>query len=70
MESLEQIRDCILKWMPKARVEILGCGPSGQHALLIHRDDIKDVAGWLRDDAELRLDYCSNCTGVYWLPRM
>lgn len=69
MENLEQIRERILKWMPKARVEILNCGPAGQHALLIDPKDISDIARWLRDDAELRLDYCSNCTGIDWLPR-
>jgi len=68
METLEQIRDRVLRWLPKARVEILNCGQSGQHALLIHRDDIKDIARWLRDDAELQVDYCSNMTGVDWLP--
>ena len=69
MEALEQIKDRILKWMPKAGIEIMDCGPAGQHALLVERKDVADVARWLRDDAELHLDYCSNCTGVDWLPR-
>src|SRR5437867_4166838 len=68
METLEQIKDRIQKWMPKAHIEIMNCGPAGQDALLVDRGDIKDVAGWLRDDAELKLDYCSYCTGVDWLP--
>lgn len=69
MESLEQIRDRIQKWLPKARLQILDAGTSGQHSLLIDRKDVYDVARWLRDDAELRLDYCSNVTGVDWLAR-
>ena len=69
METPDQIRERVLKWMPKARVEVLNCGPAGQHALLVHRDDIQEIARWLRDDAELRLDYCSNVTGGDWLPR-
>ena len=27
---------------------------------------LRSVARWLRDDPELRLDYCSNVTGVDW----
>jgi|ERR1051325_11198817 NADH-quinone oxidoreductase subunit C len=69
METLEQIRDRILKETPQTRLDIMNCGLAGQHALLIHRDDLGKVAGWLRDDSELRLDYCSNVTGIDWLAR-
>ena len=69
METIEQVRERIMKWMPKARIEIMNCGQAGQHALLVHRDDMTDLARWLRDDAELKLDYCSNVTGVDWLPQ-
>lgn len=69
METLEQIRDRIVRWLPKVRLEILPCGPAGQHSLLVDRRDIAEVARWLRDDAELRLDYCSNVTGVDWPDR-
>ncbi len=69
METLEQIRDRIAKWLPKAGIEILNCGPAGQRSLLVARKDLADVARWLRDDADLQLDYCSNVTGVDWLPR-
>ncbi|TVR52576.1 MAG: NADH-quinone oxidoreductase subunit C [Puniceicoccaceae bacterium] len=44
-------------------------GPSGQDALLVDPDAALEVALFLRDHPELQLDYCSNVTGVDWLPR-
>jgi NADH-quinone oxidoreductase subunit C len=40
--------------------------PSGQRSLLIDNEHALAVAKFLRDDRELRLDYCSNATGVDW----
>jgi NADH-quinone oxidoreductase subunit C len=37
--------------------------------LLVDREHAPAVAGFLRDDPELRLDYASNVTGVDWLSR-
>jgi NADH-quinone oxidoreductase subunit C len=41
--------------------------PGGQHSLIVDQAHAVAVATFLRDDAELRLDYCSNVTGVDWL---
>ena len=43
--------------------------PSGQHSLLLDREHAVAVATFLRDDPELRLDYCSNASGVDWLDK-
>jgi NADH-quinone oxidoreductase subunit C len=40
--------------------------PSAQHSLLVDAGHAVAVAKFLRDDPELRLDYCSNVTGVDW----
>src|SRR6266487_5960880 len=40
--------------------------PSGQRSLLVDSEQGLPVARMLRDDAELRLDFCSNATGVDW----
>jgi len=41
--------------------------PSGQRSLLVDSAQGLAVAKFLRDDAQLRLDYASNVTGVDWL---
>lgn len=41
-------------------------GPSGQNALVVEQEFAVDLALFLRDDPELRLDYCSNVTGIDW----
>jgi NADH-quinone oxidoreductase subunit C len=67
METLEQIKSRITHTLAGARLEILpNESPSGQRSLLVDREHAVAVATWLRDDAELRLDYCSNATGVDW----
>lgn len=67
MESLEQLRDRILARFPGATVSIVtNPGPAAQHSLLLDAAHARDVAYWLRDDAALRLDFCSNVTGVDW----
>jgi NADH-quinone oxidoreductase subunit C len=60
----------------KARIEggVIGAqatvianeSPSGQTSLLIDNEHAFAVAKFLRDDATLALDYCSNVTGVDW----
>jgi NADH-quinone oxidoreductase subunit C len=42
-------------------------GPSGQDALLVQPAIAPALAMFLRDDPELRFDFCSNVTGVDWL---
>ena len=67
METLEQIRDRIMAAVPGAEVSIVtNPGPSAQHSLLVSTARAREVANFLRDDPALRLDYCSNVTGVDW----
>lgn len=67
MESTDQICSRILSRLPGAEVSVLqNPGPAAQHSLLVGRQSVVEVATFLRDDPELRLDYCSNVTGVDW----
>ena len=67
METPEQIKLRIEKAVPLAKIEILpnDC-PAGERSLLVEARRGLEVATFLRDDAQLRLDYCSNVTGVDW----
>lgn len=70
METLEQIKVRVEAALPGARVEIVpNPGPANQPSLLLDHEQAVQVAKFLRDDAALRLDYCSNVTGVDWLDR-
>jgi NADH-quinone oxidoreductase subunit C len=70
MESLEQIKTRIETAVPGARIEIVpNPGPANQPSLLIDNHHAPAVAKFLRDDPALRLDFCSNATGVDWLDR-
>jgi NADH-quinone oxidoreductase subunit C len=67
MESLEQLRDRLLAAFPDATVTLLqNASPSAQHALVVDAGHLVPIACFLRDDPALRLDYCSNVTGVDW----
>lgn len=64
----EQVRAAIEAAVPGCRVEILTNGsPSAQHSLVLDNQHALEAARFLRDDAELALDFCSNVTGVDWL---
>jgi len=53
--------------VPGARIEIIrNDSSSAQHSLLVDNAHALAVAKFLRDDPELRLDFCSNATGVDW----
>ena len=68
MDSLEQIKARIESAVPGARVDIVpNESPSGQRTLLLDHGHAIAVATFLRDDPQLRLDYCSNVTGIDWL---
>lgn len=68
MRDLEQLKLRLETAVPGARVEVFrNESPSAQHSLLIDTGHALAVARFLRDDPELRLDYCSNVTGVDWL---
>jgi NADH-quinone oxidoreductase subunit C len=70
MEDLEQIKARIEAAVPGANIEIVqNTSPSQQHSLKIDNEHARDVAKFLRDDPALRLDFCSNVTGVDWLDR-
>ncbi len=70
METLEQIKLRIEAALPSAKIEILAneCA-AGERSLLVDAASGFAVAKFLRDDAQLKLDYCSNVTGVDWLDK-
>jgi NADH-quinone oxidoreductase subunit C len=71
MEPLEQIKSRIESAVPGVKIDIVQNGtPSQQHSLLIDNEHAFAVARFLRDDPALRLDFCSNVTGVDWLDRV
>ena len=70
MKTVEEIKAAIEAAVPGAGVEIVvNPGPSGQHSLLLAPESAVAVATFLRDDAELALDFLSNVTGVDWLDK-
>ncbi len=70
MESLEQIKGRAEAAVPGAKIDIIpNPGPSQQSSLLIDNEHAAAVVKFLRDDPALRLDFCSNATGVDWLDR-
>ena len=70
MESLEQIKGGAEAAVPGAKIDIIpNPGPSQQSSLLIDNEHAAAVVKFLRDDPALRLDFCSNATGVDWLDR-
>jgi NADH-quinone oxidoreductase subunit C len=71
MEPLEQIKARIETVVPGAKIDIVpNPGPASQPSLLIDNEHAPAVARFLRDDPALRLDFCSNVTGVDWLDRV
>ena len=71
MESLDQIKARIEAAIPGAKIDIVQNGsPSQQHSLLMDNEHAHEVAQFLRIDPALRLDFCSNVTGVDWLDRV
>jgi NADH-quinone oxidoreductase subunit C len=67
---LEKIKADVEAAVPGCHLAILPNGStSGQHSLLVGPAHAVEVAKFLRDNAELRLDYCSNVSGVDWLDK-
>jgi NADH-quinone oxidoreductase subunit C len=67
MEALEQIKSRIEAAVAGVKLEIIpNDSSSAQRSLLVDGEHGLAVAKLLRDDTELRLDYCSNATGVDW----
>ncbi len=71
MESLEQIKARIEAAIPEAKIELMpNPGPANQPSLLIDNEHARDIARFLRVEPALRLDFCSNVTGIDWLDRV
>jgi NADH-quinone oxidoreductase subunit C len=67
LKTVEEIKAAIEAAVPGAGVVIVANpSPSGQHSLRLEPSSAVAVAKFLRDDAELALDYLSNVTGVDW----
>jgi NADH-quinone oxidoreductase subunit C len=67
LPSPEEIKTLIEAGVADASVTVVANGsPSAQHSLLLDHAHARAVAEFLRDDAELRLDFCSLVTGVDW----
>src|ERR1019366_7950326 len=67
MKTVEEIKAAIVAAVPGAGATIMpNPGPSGQHSLLLAPVHAVAVAKFLRDDAELGLDFLSNFRGVDW----
>jgi NADH-quinone oxidoreductase subunit C len=70
MLPIEEFKARIEAGFAGARIEVIpNPGPANQPSLLLDHTHAVDVARFLRDDQELRFDYCSNVTGVDWLDR-
>jgi len=70
MESLEEIKVRAEAAVPGAKIEIIPNGAvAAQASLLLDHEHAVAVATFLRDDPALKLDHCSNVTGVDWLDR-
>jgi len=71
METLEQLKTRAEAAFPAAKIDIVpNPGPANQPSLLIDNEHAPEIAKFLRDDPTLRLDFCSNVTGVDWLDRV
>ena len=70
MKTVEEIKAAVAAAVPGAVMTVVPNGsPSGQHSLLLDAEHASAVATFLRDDAELSLDFLSNVTGVDWLDK-
>jgi NADH-quinone oxidoreductase subunit C len=68
VETLEQIKARAEVAVPGVRLGIIpNDSPSGQRSLLVDNAQALAVAKFLCHDPQLRLDYCSNVSGVDWL---
>jgi NADH-quinone oxidoreductase subunit C len=68
VETLEEIKIRAEAGLPGIRLEIIpNDSPSGQRSVAVDAGHAVAFATFLRDDSQLRFDYCSNVTGVDWL---
>ena len=67
MKTVEEIKAAIEAAVPGAGVEFVpNPGPAAEHSLRLAPQSAVAVATFLRDDADLALDFLSNVTGVDW----
>jgi len=70
MISLEEIKARVEAAAPGAKIEIVpNAAVPAQSSLLLDREHAVAIARFLRDDPALKLDHCSNVTGIDWLDR-
>ena len=70
MESLGEIKARAEAAVPWAKIEMVpNAAVPAQASLLLDREHAVAVAKFLRDDPALKLDHCSNVTGIDWLDR-
>jgi NADH-quinone oxidoreductase subunit C len=67
VETLEQIKARLEKALPMTKLDLVAneC-PAGDRSLLVDLASAFAVAQFLRDDPQLKFDYCSNVTGIDW----
>ena len=67
---MEEIKAAIEAAVPGAAVKVIpNASPSAQHSLLLDREHAVAIAEFLRDDADLALDFLSNVTGIDFLDK-
>ena len=70
MIAFEEIKARAEAAVPSAKIEIVpNAAVPAQSSLLLDREHAVAVAQFLRDDLGLKLDHCSNVTGIDWLDR-
>lgn len=66
--SAERVKLLLESAVPGCRAAVVSNGsPSAQHSILLGPEHALAAARFLRDDPDLRLDFCSNVTGIDWL---
>jgi NADH-quinone oxidoreductase subunit C len=67
LPPLEQIKSRVEAAVPGSKVDLVtNEAQPAQGSLLVDRDSMREVAKFLRDDADFHFDYSSNVTGVDW----
>ena len=70
MITPEEIKARVEAAVPGAKIEIIPNGAvAAQSSLLLDHEHASAIATFLRDDPALKLDHCSNVSGVDWLDR-
>ena len=65
--SAEAVRAALVAAIEGCEVTVVpNESPSGQHSLVLGHAHAVEAAMFLRDNSELRFDFCSNMTGVDW----